>query len=400
MQSVPMVKNLYQKLFLFYRLFLSPKKVWKRPFPCDVLIYDAMNSEIFLPYLNHLGVEILSIRGEALNMWALFFAAFKPLFWRGKIVQAYVSSFFELTRPNLVLTFIDNNPEFYLMSYRHKVTTAFIQNGLRAPGAFCLPAKPNNLHVDHMFVFGSAIASKYREHINGHIYTIGSFKNNMVPVKKSRQNNVVLFISQFRIKHLYSSGYFPLKDGACLSRYILQKAEASILKSLSRWAFVNDKYLSICGLSMDNSEIEENFYNDILGPNNFKFIPRKNLLDSYAHIDDAEFVAFIDSTLGYEALSRGHKIAAFSFRGIYSKTSFNFGKYTNFGWPACLPEKGPFWTDEASEQEVFRIMSYLQNVNDRDWDETRDKYAKDIMQFDPGNKQFVDFIDNFFSTTS
>ena len=69
------------------------------------------------------------------------------------------------------------------------------------------------------------------------------------------------------------------------------------------------------------------------------------------------FVVSIDSTLGYEAFGRGNKTAIFGCRDDFLNTSD-----LKFGWPADLPNNGPFWTNDQDEMQFQRVMDYL-NIN-------------------------------------
>ena len=38
-------------------------------------------------------------------------------------------------------------------------------------------------------------------------------------------------------------------------------------------------------------------------------------------------------------------------------------------------------------------MDYLNTVSDEDWEQTRQEYVSEIMEFDPGNTRFVALLD-------
>jgi surface carbohydrate biosynthesis protein len=111
-------------------------------------------------------------------------------------------------------------------------------------------------------------------------------------------------------------------------------------------------------------------------------------------VDAAEIVVFIDSTLGYEAIGRGKKTASFSCRGA----SLN-SEDRKFGWSAGLPENGPFWTNDADERQLRRVMDYLNTVNAEEWEQTRQLYASELMEFDAGNTRFIALLDQLLSTS-
>jgi surface carbohydrate biosynthesis protein len=104
-------------------------------------------------------------------------------------------------------------------------------------------------------------------------------------------------------------------------------------------------------------------------------------------IDSAAIVVFIDSTLGYEAIARGKKVAGFSCR--FSETP---SLHRQFGWPCDLPETGPCWTNSRDEKEFERIMNYLNQVTDTAFQTDCAIFLKKLMIFDQDNTRFVSLL--------
>jgi surface carbohydrate biosynthesis protein len=117
---------------------------------------------------------------------------------------------------------------------------------------------------------------------------------------------------------------------------------------------------------------------------NLVILNRSNIYSSYENVAVAGFVVFVDTTLGYEALARGKKTAAFTLRGKSIGSDA-----CNFGWPADFPDNGPFWTNHADEREFERVMDYITTVSDEEWKQTRQRYVPDLMEYDPGNTRFL-----------
>lgn len=42
--------------------------------------------------------------------------------------------------------------------------------------------------------------------------------------------------------------------------------------------------------------------------------------------------------------------------------------------------------------ELERVMDYITQASDEDWETTRLKYVKDVMEYDPENSQFVSLM--------
>jgi surface carbohydrate biosynthesis protein len=117
------------RLKTFYQFFIAPPKIWKLPKRSDVVIYDASGEELLLPYLSGYDVEVIPLRGESVNIQCLLRAMLKRRFWTVKPLQVYAETFVEITSPKAVITFIDNNVNFYTLSHLFPDTkTIFIQN--------------------------------------------------------------------------------------------------------------------------------------------------------------------------------------------------------------------------------------------------------------------------------
>lgn len=368
--------------------FLRVKKVWRRPRPAKVLIYDRAGSEFLLTYLDKQQVAIFDTRGESLNM-----PAFLQSLTGGR---TYESCYIDMVAPEVVVTFTDNNPVFYRLAIANPgVTTVFVQNGLRSVVGDIFSHLMENsdkshtkYHVDHMLCFGRSVGDKYAEYIDGNYTAIGSFKNNMIgrsalPVKK----NSILFLSQYRKKTVASTTALLYNEGVAVSWNQFFSPEVFFLPLLGAYCKQNGLQLQVCGCLADAREAEEIFYKGLLGSDGWEFIPRDGKTVSYHLVDEAAFVFMIDSTLGYEAIARGKKVAAFPTRGKLINSAA-----CDFGWPAKVPGDGPFWTDTISKEGFERIMDYVLHVEDEEWKKVSYQYTKDLLEFDPGNTKFVSLM--------
>jgi len=371
----------------FYGIFIAPPKQWRLPKKGGVLIYDACGAEVLAPYLIGYSVEIIPSRGKSVNVPCLLRAILKLSFWRGNPIQSYAEAFIEVVSPKLVITYIDNDVSFYTISNRFQdIKTIFLQNGSRSEmgDIFGHLVKSESYHVDYMFVHGSAIGRHYQKFISGQVIAVGSLKSNQI--KKSAKVVVgsILFISQYHDKPEGGAPFWIEPDGTPIYWDQFFAAEVQALNFLSQWCAENNKLLQICGRRTDKDCLEKGFYADCLKECVWEYIPRSSNSNSFELVDAAELVVFIDSTLGYESIGRGNKTASFSCRG----SSLN-NAATKFGWPTNLPDNGPFWTNDADERQFQRVMDYLNTVSAEEWEQTRQLYASELMEFDAGNTRFV-----------
>jgi len=326
------------------------------------------------------------------NISCLLCGMLKVSFWTGKPLRAYVHAYIQMTSPKLLITFIDNDINFYEISHCFpSMKTMFVQNGSRSEvgDVFDGLVRSDNYHVDYMLVHGSAIGNYYKKYISGSMLEIGSLKNNEVLKEPWAGDKSILFVSQYTERPKHGDVFVNASDGASYTWDQFYFAEIQVIKFLNNWCLKNNRILEIGGRGFNEECNEKNFYAEYLTDCEWKFIPRNDLYSSYKLADVAEVVVFIDSTLGYESIGRGNKTASFSCRG----SSLGDDKGSKFGWPLELPDNGLFWTSLVNESEFCRVMDYLISVSDADWDETLQYFKNELMNYDFGNTKFVKLLD-------
>jgi surface carbohydrate biosynthesis protein len=375
--------NARRKLYKFYKLFIKPKFYWKLPKKSDILIYDACGADALAPYLAEYKSETIFLRGELVNIPCLFVAMFRVKFWKGNPVDAYVDVFIRLVSPSIAVTFIDNSPGFYTISSRFpRLKTVFLQNGRRDDWLDRLP-NPPKFHVDYMLFHNIAMGRYHQKFISGSALAVGSLKNNRARKSVDGPGEGVLFVSQFRERPVGGGAFFRQPNGDEVYWEQFYEADARVLRFLSKWCAEKNKPLRIAGCSPDNESAERAFFANCLPGCDWEYFPKSDLYASYGLVDAAELVVFVDSALGYESIGRGKKTAGFSCRG-----GFVGAETRRFGWPAALPDNGPFWTNELKESEFCRVMNYLAMVSDVEWKRAQSQYGPDLMAFDTDNRQF------------
>lgn len=375
-----------KKLVLLFKFLVAADWKWKEPSQCDVLVYDNVGSEtIKLLFDSRYKLNVLPIRGESLNVTVLFTSLFWGLRQRKNILSAYIINYIKKAKPKLVITFIDNSPNLYLISNEVAgVKTVFVQNGQRgiAGDVFETLTPDPSYFVDFMFVHGINIGRNYSKFVGGEIIPIGSIKNNML-ASPGRFNltkiNGVAFISQWRPKP--KNDFFICTNNHQITHEDFYSAELLVLRFLSGWCQDNGYQLAIIGCAKGavKVDLEHKFYNSIL-KTNFTFLPSGEMLDSYHQLSKFDLVCFIDSTLGYESLARKEKTAAFPIRGsLLGISGFDFG------WPGCYEDTGKFWTNMADRSNFKKIMDYLRDISDQDWCDICLETMQNIMLWNPDN---------------
>ena len=170
--------------------------------------------------------------------------------------------------------------------------------------------------------------------------------------------------------------------------YDFIKNEPSLLKYLSNYCKKFNRKLSVIG-RYDESNGEKDFFsknfdNDL----SFEYVKNYNQRDTYNICSNANLIITMNSTLGYEMLARGKKVAFFGLRpNLYPLNT------RNFLYPE-ISKKGKFWinTERLSENEFLEIINYLNTVKENDWHEEHNYIKKNYISIDEGNNKFLNYI--------
>jgi surface carbohydrate biosynthesis protein len=377
------------KIVSAVRFVLRARKDWRKPPRAKALVFDRNGSEDLLDYIDAAHAVVLDVRGESINMHVLL----RCIFSLKVSLQYYISEFVRSVDPLVAITFIDNDRRFYNLKRAHSaLITAFVQNGWRGElgdvfGQLKSDPAAKNYAVDYMLTFGIVSGEHYRKYVHGQVIPIGSLKNNRRHVRSAAEPGTLVFISQYR-PHAATPDAVWLMDGDVVIRSRdFYAAERVLLPFLARYCAENRLALRICGFEREAHGPEYAFYRSILGEGEWRFIPRADSYGNYEIIDTAGIVVFVDTTLGYEALARGKKCAAFSIRGESLQNAA-----AGFGWPAALPDSGPFWTNRADDREFKRVLDHLTTCGDAEWQETYERYVRELIEFDPGNTRLVGLL--------
>lgn len=352
-----------------------------------VLLYFVTGADVIAPYFTSDEFQVLDLRESEVNLWV----AMRCLLDRDLSAQNYALIYIKIVKPKLVITFIDNFPAFFqVKNHFPEITTVLIQNGVRVdPRDLFETASEasgsNKNCVDKMFVFGSAIGAIYAKYTDGEILPIGSFKNNLVPSTKSKTRTVA-YISTYRSGLARTTVIpdslpgFPIQYGE-----IVDRREQTII-FLANFCKKNDLGLVIIGKD-EEFEGEKNYYRGLLKDFSWTISQRQTSTINYEVLDESEFAVFTSSTLGYESLARGKKTAAFLIDAeIIDSPSIKFG------WPVSLSDEGKFWTNRLDEKRFTEILDYLVNASSDDWEKVRSETMREIINYDPGNSQFVAMV--------
>ena len=368
---------------------------WLPPKQRPIVLIHADGFNTLTKFVNASDVVILD--PERINI----FVVLKMLFSFQNSHAKYRAKFINTVRPKAVITFIDNDVTFYsLKSLVSGPKFISVQNGLRHNYSFNSQgglldqleevSKHVSLTCDYICVFGLASAKLFSTYINSKTLITGSIQNNFREIgAPSAMTSDVVFVSQLQAFTLEGSTvkvYFG-NQGITISEFF--EVERQIVRALASYCEQKGLRLVICGKRDQTHTYERDFFDKVLHPQKPIFLPRETGSSTYDAIEATGLVVTIDSTIGYESLSIGKRVAFISGR---TQTADPMGlaqvRDTNFGYPLDLSPTGKFWTNHATSAELTRILDYLQAATDEEWATEIAPYNESLMAYQPGNPVF------------
>ena len=337
-----------------------------------ILFFDFTHSEIIIKkfHLKERDFNILYSRLEKINIPLLIDSIIKNNF--SFKMANYFFEYINVSKPKKVFTFIDNNILFYKFKKKFpNIKFISIQSGHRTQHRDFLSLLKENKHLnlqcDKIFIANLGYGKTIKKYIKCKVVPLGFFKNNFVKSKKTKSlKRSLLFISQFR-EHQIQKDFFIV--------------EKKLLKFLIPFCDQNKLSLKILGCSK-NFKKEKKYYESLLYPCEFNFQKKLEYPTNYKFIDKFDTIVFVDSTLGYESISREKKVAIFSSRKISLK-----GGSEKFGWPNKFKNVGFFYSsNQFKKTEAEKIMTNVININQNTWKKFILPKLKNISIYNYNNK--------------
>ncbi len=366
------------KLFKLINILIKSKYCFVAPPKKNIVIFDNEGAHRLLNVFNKIKkneYEILNSRGEVINLIVIL----KLLFKLNINQYNYYLEYIKVTECNYVLTFIDNSIQFYKLKKKlPNIKFIAFQNGWRDNIFFKIINKTNNLSADYIFCYNSNIKKKYEKKIKANVISSGSILNNKFENKLSKNPNEIFFISQIIDKKNQNF----LIDNKYISWFDFFYEEHLLFQILIKQKFFKNKKLVILSRYRKFNKIEFDFYNKIFKKYDvdWKFKVISQLENVYKFCLSKKYFITIDSTLGYELISRDKKVFFIATR-INSKKSSR-----SFGWPCNFDNKGYFW----SNLNFKNRKNLSKNINNYFYKERNfdTKFIhKNLMNYDKKNKE-------------
>lgn len=365
----------------------------------QVALADASGFSILNKYIPEEDISIIDI--ERMNVFALF----RMLIAGKKSLFDYTVAYIKIFKPQFVFTFLDNNVDFYkLAAIFPRVKFIAIQNGQRANYANQLgfgffdqlknESAKYKLSAHAICVLGTTSAKQYTQYIQAKPVVTGSLKNNLIGnhIMPTERFDIV-YVSQhapFEIPNSEVKFFFGSNSITAEEFYTIEQKVVCFLAAHSK---LTNQSFAVLGKRTDSSQFEREFFTSAAGPNKIQFIPRTSETSTYEFCNSASILVTTDSTIGYEFLARGKKVAFLSARidaidHVLSQEVHD----TDFGFPLELGTSGPFWTNSANESEFERVIGSVQSMSDAQWASTISPYNEVLMAYQPGNTAFIQML--------
>ena len=333
---------------------------------------------------------------EHLNLWFLI----RTLFSKDRSITNYLCFFVRYVQPKAVFTFVDNYVPFYGLKHLvPKPKYVAVQNGIRNNFSTephqgfleSISVQPAvSAQIDFVCVFNQSYSNLYRSLVATKCLVTGNIKNNLTDIPSDVITKYdIAYISQYPPSPLegnssqiyFNDVSFPIEN--------FYTAESLAVNFLSKYCEGHNLSFVVCGKRDENFSAERKFFEHAMQNNPGDFVPRRTERSTLDLAVSAQIVVTVDSTIGYELLSRGKRVAFFSSRLQASNPKGNRPtKDMEFGYPNDIEPTGKFWTNEASESELVRILDYLQAVTDKEWATEIAPYNESLMAYQPGNPVF------------
>jgi surface carbohydrate biosynthesis protein len=402
-----------KKIYKFLILLLNTKFIWTKPKPVDILIYDKNMSEFIIPYITKYKKKIIYTHLEKIYLYILFKLIIR--FSLKNLLFNYTKIFVEVTKPKIVITATDNDINFYKLKMEIqsiKFKTIAIQNGHRVPTHpgilnYYADYEKNKMASDYILCFFSEQKNIYKKKIQCKSIAIGSFLNNINYQKKvygeEKSTKNLFWISQYRYRKLdeniFNENFLSENQKKNFKNQSVEEhmnLESKILPIIYKFCKKNNIKFNILSSykKKDNEKniIEEkNFYHKVIDDSDWTMNENKkqSRIDAYKILlEEADIVAHVDSTLGYESLARGIKTIS-----ITAKKSFYKNIPSQFSWPSRFNYKGPIWTNSEDKDEILRLLNFICSVSNKDWIGYVHSIKDKIMQTDKDNKIFFNLIE-------
>jgi len=345
------------------------------PPPKKILIFRRLSSEHILGLFDKDQLSVMDSTDQNVNLVVLIMSVVKG--------NSYISEYVNFVQPRFFITYTDNSLAFIGATVPLDTIKITIQNGFRSAFLDIYNSLYNEgqYKVDYMCVFGESHGKELNKYIDGHPEIVGSIRNNKEGILKLNKKNEILFISTFRIAYLYPDT--GITGDMTWGDYMQNGTD--LLIWLKKYCNEKGIKLSILGASSDNAAEEYSYFKKVLNNELFVFYERNDFRNTYQLLDTYEAIVSVDSSLGYEAIARGCKVAMFG--GVRGKL---YPLCTRrYGWPEDLPNTGYFWSSSLDQDKWKGVVDYVFDTRIETWKKQCEPFIKNQIIYDYNNSKLI-----------
>jgi surface carbohydrate biosynthesis protein len=368
------------------------------PRPVAIVQIHIDGSEILTQYVDLNSISVVDPSG--LNFWILL-----RCLVRGKFhMLEYSAEVIRVQQPRVVITFIDNDTNFYLLkSLNPSPVYIAVQNGLRHNYAYAYRSGfidhlvkaggKDRLSADLICTFGKGSSLLFENNIRTKTLVTGNLKNNSMEIATPGKTEYdIVFMSQHAPFDLVNREETVYLNESSVSIQDFYKVEGAVANFLAQYCQEHSLRFAISGKRGVEDSFEHRFFAQAIGELPFVFLPRMDPQSSYVNAFNSRLAVVIDSTIGYELLSRGRKVAFLSTRIIGEPRSVSKDRDTCFGYPNTYSDSGVFWTNNPDPDEYSRILNSLLGMTDTEWAQQIQPYTEELMAYRTGNFEFIQML--------
>ena len=374
-----------------------------------LVYFGRIGLGILRNYVTETDVAIYENPREHLNVWV----ALRMLLSRDLSEFSYYRAFLRWRKPKFVITMEDNNVTFYATKLiLPECKTLAIQNGVRnahshsADSNFKLDLQRLNQEgydADVIGTLGGLGSTFYRGALPSSrvkLVEMGHVMNNALSVSDeggTQSGRRLVFISKFPnrgesgVDNEWDSKVIFYMHQAALTAKQYYNVEAIVARICAAVAAEQSMSFVVLGKRPAWQVGEYNYFAEHLQGLSWQYLPSSNQASSYEAIRPSDVIVNVDSTLGYELFSRGLRVAFIAAR-MHAAGHPEIVEQ-RFGYPLLEESSGPFWTSEASDSEIRRVIKTAISVNEEQWLKMTDSARQMLFQYDRGNSRLCAELD-------
>lgn len=384
------------------------KLSWHWPHRHRLVYIGHTGRSLLHTYIAETDTDVYVSPRVSVNVWV----ALQALMYGWPSLRNYYRAYLHYVRPKFVVTFEDNALEFFLTrEYHPSCTSLAIQNGrrdsfsklpqrslwseiVRFTSPECAPSA--------IAVHGQPAALYYRTALPlapTKIIATGNIRNNAIPQSAGKCVSTrprLLFISSFpnlgsdgTLNHVHDR-VFGYWQGEAITFGNLFRVEEIVAHQCAKLAQTWQMEFVVLGKRPAWQQGEYRYFENALSGLPWRYSPSEDDATSYSATAPEDVVVSVDSTLGYELLARGHRVAFICAR--MSAAGFPHIRDGQFAYPFVTEPKGLYWTDDCGRSEVERVVSFVSELSTQEWTQLTNGMRKQVMPYDPGNQDLCNLL--------